>query len=352
MQQMECPEVFYTYEWALAVSRAYHASIRPLLFLAYERDSLVGFVALARNSAQREAFFLAGTTADYCDFVSHPERRRELVSGVLAELRLLEMPTLVLANLPADSATASELELSAHTRGYSLFFRPAYRCARVVIASPEQKEAVRQSVQRKQMVRRQLKAMSNIGTVTVRNLRSWEEIAAVLPAFERAHVARFLARGQVSNLVQPERPAFLGELAKLLSEAGWMTLSCLEIDNEKVAWNYGFQFAGSWFWYQPAFDRSFERYYPGFCLLAKIVEQASAMPEINRIDLGLGDEVYKERFATGARHTIHVTVTTSAARYLKENVRYQAASAIKHSPALEHCVRKLLGRPSPGGAQV
>ena len=53
--QMECPEVFYTYEWALAVSRAYRDSITPLLMLAYEQDSLVGVVSLATNRSRREA---------------------------------------------------------------------------------------------------------------------------------------------------------------------------------------------------------------------------------------------------------------------------------------------------------
>ena len=63
--QMERPEVFYTHEWALAVSRAYRASVTPRLFLAYEQDSLVGLVALATDLEQRNVFFLSASTADY-----------------------------------------------------------------------------------------------------------------------------------------------------------------------------------------------------------------------------------------------------------------------------------------------
>lgn len=348
--QMECPEVFYTYEWALAVSRAYHGSITPLLMLAYEQGTLVGVAALAMDPSRKEATFIAGTTADYCDFVSHPDRRPEFLELVFSELRNLKIPLLVLANLPADSTTSRALALAAHTHEYSLFSRPAFRCAQVVLSSPEQKESTKQSVQRKQMLRRHLRAMSKIGPVEVRHLRLWEDITAVLPEFEQAHVARFLSTRRVSNLASTERRTFLAELANLLSGPGWITLTTLNVGDEPVAWNYGFQFAGSWFWYQPTFDSRFQRYYPGLCLLAKIVEEACDRPEISRVDLGLGAEGYKERFATGTRQTLHVTITASTARRIKEIVRYHAASAIKSSPPLEHYVRRLLGRASAGEA--
>jgi CelD/BcsL family acetyltransferase involved in cellulose biosynthesis len=200
------------------------------------------------------------------------------------------------------------------------------------------------------MLRRHLKTMSQIAPVELRHLRSRDEIAAALPEFEQAHIARFLSTGRVSNLATPERRAFLSELANLLSGPGWITLTTLNVGDEPVAWNYGFQFAGSWFWYMPTFDGGFQRYYPGLCLLAKIVEEACETPEINRVDLGLGAEGYKERFATGARQTSDITATASTARHLKGMVRYHAATAIKSSPPLEHCIRRLLGRPSAGEA--
>lgn len=348
--KMECPEIFYRHEWALAVSRAYRDSTTPLLMLAYERDSLVGVVALATDPLQNEATFLAGATADYCDFISRPEHRSDFVALVFNELLSLKTRLLVLPNLPADSATSRALSFAAHTSEYSLFSRPAFRCAQVAFSSPEQRESTKHAVQRKQMLRRHLKGMAKIAPVEVRHLKSWEDIAAALPKFEQAHVARFLSTGRVSNLARGERRAFLTELAELLSRTGSMTLSSLNVGDEPVAWNYGFQFAGSWFWYQPTFDGRFQRYYPGLCLLAKIVEEACDRPELSRVDLGLGAEGYKERFATAARETLHVTITASAARHVREIVRYHAASIIKSSPPLEHYVRRFLGRPSAGEA--
>ena len=109
VHQMECPEVFYTYEWALAVHRTFGTDITPLLVLAYEGGSLVGVVALAADRQNKTIYFLTSKTADYCDFICCPDRRPEFVHAVLVELRKYQLGRLILANLPADSSTAVAL---------------------------------------------------------------------------------------------------------------------------------------------------------------------------------------------------------------------------------------------------
>jgi CelD/BcsL family acetyltransferase involved in cellulose biosynthesis len=346
--QMECPEVFYTYEWALAVSRAYRASITPLLILAYEQDSLVGVAALVTDNAQTS--FLAGTTADYCDFVSTPELRPELVTRVLAELRILGAPTLVLANLPADSATASALRRAAAPRGYNLFSRPAFQCPQVLLRTTEQRESVRRSVRHKRE-RRYLKALAANVPVIVDHLTSWELIASALPSFSRAHVARLSAIGRISHLESPQRTAFLSEVARLLSAQGWVTLNQLRAGDHPIAWLYAFRFARHWSFYQMTFDCSFREYSPGSGLRLKVIEEACDSSETDFIDLGLGGEHHKQRWATGTRQTLDVTLARSTITYLRVAARYHAVAAVKTSPRLESYVRRMLGRPSTGIAQ-
>jgi CelD/BcsL family acetyltransferase involved in cellulose biosynthesis len=348
--QMECPEVFYTYEWALAVSRAYRDSITPLLILAYEQDLLIGVAALGTDRAQQETFFLAGATADYCDFVSSPKLRQELVARVLAELRMLGMPTLVLANLPADSATTTALRLCADLRGYNLFSQPAFQCAQVLLGTVEQRESVRRSVRQKRE-RRYLKALAARVPVVVDHLRSWDQIAPALPPFSRAHVARFAALGRISHLANPQRLAFLSELAKLLSSHGWVTLNQLRAGDHPIAWLYAFRFDRHWSFYQMTFDCSFQEYSPGSGLRLRVIEEACDSSETDFVDLGLGGEHHKKRWATVTRETLHVTLARSTVTYLKVAARYPAAAAIKTSPRLEHYVRRVLGRPSTGIAQ-
>ena len=189
------------------------------------------------------------------------------------------------------------------------------------------------------MLRRFLNVMGREAPVLLDHARSWDSIAPLLPEFTRSHVARFLATGRISNLVRPERRVFLQELAKLLSESGWLTLTRMMSGGSIFAWNYGFQFRDTWSWYQPTFNSDVEKYSPGFCLLAKLIEEAAGNLNIRTVDLGLGAEEYKERFANQTRETLYVTLRTSAARHTHGILRYRAAEIVKISPRLEECAR-------------
>lgn len=339
----EQSQVFYTWEWAMAVYRAYHATLRPLLFLAYDAGgSLCGVAALAADASGRRAAFLCATTGDYCDFLSAAERRKDLVGMVLAELRKQNIDQMALANLPADSTTAAVIGKAAASHGYRAFARTGYICAQVSISALERHGDAKPVLPRKKMLRRFLNAMGREAPVRLEHARSREEVQAILPEFVQAHVARFLVTGRISNAARRERQEFLAELAKLLSESGWVVLTRLMSGPKAFAWNYGFQFQGTWFWYQPTFVSDLEKYSPGFCLLAKLIEEAADDPAVKTVDLGLGAEEYKDRFANRTRETLYVTVNTSAVRHYGEIFRYHAAEIVRASPRVEAAARKVL----------
>jgi CelD/BcsL family acetyltransferase involved in cellulose biosynthesis len=339
--QMERPQVFYTCEWALAVQSAYQASRKPLLFLGYDGDDLVGVACLGADLAEQNVSFLTATTADYCEFLSRPQRRAHFVQAVFAELRQLEVCNLVLANLPADSATPAALRSAAKKYGFHLYIRPAYLCPQVELGSVAQRQELGTSVMRKRQLRRCLKAMEREGRVTCTYFRSWAQIQAVLPDFVDAHLARFRAKQGISFLSTPERRFFLEDLARRFSDTGIVTLTLLMIGDRRVAWSYGFQFNGGWSLYQTTFDTRCEENSPGYCLLAKIVIQACEMSTLKRVDLGLGAEAYKEWFANGTRQTLYATLTRSPLRHWREMARYRIATGLKRLPKLEGAVRDI-----------
>jgi CelD/BcsL family acetyltransferase involved in cellulose biosynthesis len=352
---MEHPEVFYTWEWAKAVTHAYSAALRPLLFTGYRDEKLIGIVALANSEdAAGGVCFLASTTADYCDFISAPGDRKEWIELVMRELRAMGTGDLKLANLPAASASASVLRASARKSGYSTFARPAYLCAQITLQSEEQRADIASSARRN--AKRARKGLAAMGEVAVAHNVTGEMCAAELSGLATAHVARFLTLGRTSNLVPRERRAFLAELAKLLSAPGVsapgisaqgaLALSTLKIGDRIVAWHYGFQYAAVWFWYLPVFDAELQHLKPGpgSCLFYEILLRAAEDPGIHTVDLGLGDEGYKARYAKSGRQTLHVTVSGSKARLAREFCRHRAASLVARSPALEARARRLLVR--------
>ena len=342
---VERPQVFYTYEWALAVYRAYSATLRPLIFLAYdEQNSLYGIAALATDAGGKRISFLGATTGDYCDFLSEPEHRALFLSAVLGELRSRGIEDIAFANLPADSPSVAALRHAARENHYRCFMRTAYVCTQVSLDSLERRGEGKPVLPRKKMLRRFLNAMGRENPVRLDHARSASDVGAILPQFMQAHVARFLVTGRISNMARPERQLFLGELAKLLSEDGWVVLTRMMSGDRVFAWNYGFQFQGTWFWYQPTFGSDLEKYSPGFCLLAKVIEEAADNPALKIVDLGLGAEEYKERFANQTRETLFVTLKASAFAHYREIARYRASAMVKSSPEVESGVRSAVVR--------
>lgn len=341
--RMERPAVFYTCEWALAMQAAYRASLTPLLFLGYEGDELMGVASLAMDATKENVSFLAATTGDYCDFLTAPPRRAEFVEAVFEELGKMKV-RMALANLPEDSATPAALRAAARKHGFHLYMRPAYVCAQVELGSGENRQELKATLTGKKKLRRYLRAIEREGPVTFTHLQSEDEIRAALPGFISAHVARFQATHRISSLATPERRLFLEELVRRFSGAGVVTLSMMMAADRPVAWNYGFQFRGSWFWYQPTFDSRQEENSPGHCLLSRIVIEACEMDEMKVVDLGLGAEGYKERFGNSTRQTLYVTATKSWVRHLREMVRYGGASVLRRLPKVDAAVRGLRNR--------
>lgn len=343
----QAPQVFYTYEWARAVQLAYGKDLCPLLVLARDEDEQLAGVAALAGAAGRPVTFLCATTGDYCDFVVSGQDAAEFTAQVIETLRGRGCRDVVLSNFPADSPAYAALRDAARAGGFQVFARTAYVCAQVRVGEIAVEDGML-ALPRQKMVRRSLRAMGGEAPLAVQHEAGWEEVRKELPEFFRAHVARFLFTERISNLVRPERREFLRELARVLAPSGWLCLSRMSVVQNSagprsVAWNYGFRYGATWFWYQPTFVNDLEKYSPGFVLLSKLIEEA-AKDAAATVDLGLGAEAYKEAFANATRHTLHVTLHRSRLKHWKEIARYRAAAAIKARPRAERAVRELLGK--------
>jgi CelD/BcsL family acetyltransferase involved in cellulose biosynthesis len=337
---MENPEVFFTYQWALAASRGFQQQLSTRLFLIYDVETLVGIAALAVDPrAPRAAFFLTSSTADYCDVVSTPENRKAVVFALLEEIRKLGLSDLVLANVPANSATLRELPGIAGSNRFYVTSRAAYKCGVVQLGDEEERGALLRTLANKGREKRALKKLTTLGAVKVIHLTEPEQIGASLESIVSAQISRFLASDRVSPLVGPERRTFLRYLSDLLSHSGWLKISQLEIDGRPVAWNYGFRFGGSWFWYLPTFQMEYEHVSPGSCLLRLLVEEGARDASLQWLDLGLGDEPYKERFANNSRQTRYVHLSRGLPRHVVSVGREFLSSTAARFPQIGNKLR-------------
>lgn len=336
---MDRPQVFFTFEWALAVQRSYGSTLHPLLFLAYENEQLIGVAALAEEAGRFS--FLGATTGDYCDFLSLPQHRAELINEVLAELKRRNARTIILTNLPADSDSVSVIGAAAWSNGFRHFARTAYICAQVSFSRLEKAKDGKPTAPGQKRLRRLTKAVAGEGEVTFDHGRSWNAVAPILPEFFQAHVGRFLEIGRISNIANAHRRVFLDELGKLMSNSGWLVLSRMRVGGEAIAWHYGFQFEDNWFWYQPTFDSRLEKHWPGFCLLTQVIHDAIQNRAIARLDLGLGSEAYKSKFANDFRETLCISLNRSWMDHCGTIFRYRLAKRIRTYPSLDRRITSL-----------
>ena len=337
--RMERPEVFFTHQWALATSRAFSDSLRPLTFLVYESGRLGGVAAMATyREAPATAFFLTAGTADYCDVVSAAETREAVWAAALQEMTKRGVRDLVLANVPSESHTLRAIASIAGSYRFHFHERPAYACGVISLGNKEQRQSILQAVARKEREKRGLRKLGQLGPIHIAHL-SAEQLDAGLKSICAAQISRFLATGRLSPLIRPQRRFFLSELARLLSSAGWLQVSQLEVNGRAVAWNYGFRFFDSWFWYLPTFQIQYEESSPGSCLLRLLTEEACADSSVKRLDLGSGDEAYKERFSNAISSTRYVQLSRSMARHLVNVSRYWLATSAKRFPSVEKQLR-------------
>ena len=336
MYAVEQPEVFYTYEWALAVQKAYKARLPPMAILGYDAsEKLFGVVALTADDHCKTASFLCATTGDYCDFITEPGRRDEFVSAVLAELKTRGIKNTAFTNLPVDSATFAAIRKETPKQRFYCYTRTAYVCAQISFDALEVKRDGHRVAPGLKRLRRFEKAMPADLPVHTEHLRSWDAVQPTLPELIQAHVARFLEIGRISNLADYDRQVFLGELARLLSERNWLVVSRMLTGTVPVAWHYGFVFHNKWFWYQPTFDSSVEKHWPGFCLLSQVIHDALENSSLRMLDLGLGAEAYKGKFANTSRETLHVALHSSLVRHWATMLRHRLAEAARSSPGVE-----------------
>ncbi|MFJ9723873.1 GNAT family N-acetyltransferase [Streptomyces sp. NPDC101209] len=110
--------------------------------------------------------------------------------------------------------------------------------------------------------------------------------------------AQYRAKGQVDLFAKPSVVALLHGLMRTRSAACTGTLSTLYAGDRPVAMHFGLRSGRVLQYWFPAYDPEAARFSPGILLLLLMAEAAAARG-IERVDLGKGDERYKQEMKTG-----------------------------------------------------
>jgi CelD/BcsL family acetyltransferase involved in cellulose biosynthesis len=312
----ETNTIFQTYEWFDAWWLAFGAG-RKLYFLVVrsEDGEIVGFAALAVRRTRfglRQLEFVGSGSADYQDVIlpfDKPRALRAVCDFLVANRR--SWRRLELTNIPSHSSTLALLNTFRDDSGLYVVREARVSCPTMLLRENRDRAA---RILDKYSLRRPRNWFTKRGRVKFRHVESLEEIRAYLPAFFDQHRRRWRAARGSSLFERASQRVFYNLLAEKLHSTGWLQFSIVEFNDQPIAFHFGFDYSDGVIWYKPAFEVQFGNHSPGLLLMHALIEDALRRDR-RELDFTIGQEAFKERFATGQRHNVDLGIYNS--RYVQ-----------------------------------
>jgi CelD/BcsL family acetyltransferase involved in cellulose biosynthesis len=288
----ETDTVFLTWWWQKTWWECFGRG-RLLLVLAERHGSPIALAPLFADSGM--IFFVGSGGSDYLDFVGDI-RDGEVLTKILAAAgeAVSNFVGFRFYHVPDASRTGSQLCAAGerlHLRWYDEGSLPSPQLSLRADSEAASKAAGKTSL------RRHERFFAKHGTLQVQHVRSGEEIRAHLDGFFRQHVDRWAGTPHPSLFRDPTQCRFYEGLTHGAEQADWLRFTSVQWDGRPIAYHFGFCHRGRFLWYKPSFEIQLARHSPGEVLLRHLL--LSAIQEDAEVfDFGLGDEAFKQRFAT------------------------------------------------------
>lgn len=281
--------VFLTLEWQREWWRAFGGD-RLLLVVAEEAGEPR---AIAPLFATGEMLFLVGSDgSDYLDFIGDPPADTLAAMLGAATRELPECVGIGLYHVPLRSRTTSLLPAVAQRLGLKLFREGGMSAPYADLGDPARVQHLlaRRSV-RKAEARMQRAGPLRLRTATAEELDEWLEL------FFEQYTARWQVAGE-DPVVGEDARSFYRAIVPRGLRAGWLGFVMLEWRGAPAAFDISLRRGDRHISYLSSLDPSIREHSPGK-VLQRYVVKAAVEAGARVYDLGLGDEEYKLRDASG-----------------------------------------------------
>jgi len=289
------PTPFMTGEWLRAWWRCFGRG-RLLALLVRRGGEPVLLAPLFADGGM--VFFVGAGGSDYLDFPGAPAAPDTLAEVIAAARDLTpDFVGLCFHHVPEGSATAGALQAAAARLGMRCVLENEQTAPALDIGADPERAA--QAAGKRSLVRHE-RWFTREGGLAVRHLDAGNAIAPRLDGFFEQHVARWRPTPYPSLFLDPAQRRFYHELTREAGASGWLRFTSVEWHGRPIACHFGFCYRGSYLWYKPSFAIDLARRSPGEVLLRHLL-LAARDEGAHTFDFGLGDEAFKQRFASGAR---------------------------------------------------
>ena len=317
-------EIFQNYAWVRAFWSGYGKELELCTIVVRDRNRILGILPLAVHAGILR--FLGSPRSDYNDIVCEEFSAAAVLERALDDLlQLATWNRCILDNVSELSRIARYLPLLPPRLKSHLQRFVASPCPTITLNGGE---TLRKSV--RTHVRRQSRKLERLGGFTFRHMENEPGIERHLNVLFRQHMERQAFRHEPSQFAGTQSREYFRAMALDASLRPWLRFGVLELESQPLAYHFGFEANGKYLWYKPSFSIDYYDYSPGELLLSEVVKNA-AESGLREVDLTIGDEPYKLRFATHVRQNFVICVLrdrgdvrgwmTSWLQHTKEQIR-------------------------------
>jgi len=228
-------------------------------------EKIFGFAPLLVDKGTA-SFVGSADVCDYLDFAITPGRERDFFKVLVDDLKKQGIKKLDLRPLRPDSTVLAQLVSIAQNHGYEVTCRPEDVSLELDLpATWNEYLAILKSKQRHE-VRRKLRRLWKAGSVEHRCVEVGQEVEAYLDIFLKLFS---LSKDEKASFMNDNRESFFRSLAKAMAEIGLLRLGILQLNKVPAAMTIGFDYNGSHYLYNSAYDPQFS--YLSVGLLCKVL---------------------------------------------------------------------------------
>ena len=257
--------IFVLPAWLKAWWEAFGGEAELYLRMLRQGGGIIGFAPLLVN-AETASFIGSADICDYLDFVIVPGGERDFFKVLLDDLREKGIKKLDLRPLRPDSTVLIQLVSVAQNRGYEVTCRPEDVSLELDLpATWNEYLAILKNKQRHE-VSRKLRRLWEAGSVEHRCVEVGREVEDYLDIFLKLFS---LSKDEKASFMNNNRESFFRSLAKAMAEIGLLRMGTLQVNKVPAAMTMGFDYDGSHYLYNSAYDPQFS--YLSVGLLCKVL---------------------------------------------------------------------------------
>lgn len=287
--------VFLTWHWQKTWWDVFGRG-KLLLIVAEKDDQPIAIAPLFADHGM--VYFMGSGCSDYLDFIGDISQP-DILEGMLLQAisRVPNFLGFCFYHVLESSVLPGLLTVVAQKKAWKLTEEGDMQAP--VLQLQEFPGRAYQSTRKKSLLRHEAYFKRN-GGIGVHHFSNGEDILPHLDTFFAQHISRWDVTPYPSLFKDLIQCLFYRQLCSNASKTDWLRFTRISWQNQPIAFHFGFNYRGSFFWYKPSFDINLAKHSPGEVLLRQLLLQAQK-EEAHSFDFGLGDEPFKHRFASSAR---------------------------------------------------